>query len=182
MRPSNLVFIASFFFFPAWGLAQEINPPSPPQTLRTVQQVIDGGTLLLNGGETVRLIGVEAPPKPTNGKPNSATMGWWRQSQEFTASIVQNRKVWLEYDPNVRQDEQGRTWAYVYFKLEQGGSLGGGGVTVLSTPGTYMLNRLVLRYGMANSGNPFPFTYRAEFKQLEQQARNQQIGLFQQAF
>jgi endonuclease YncB( thermonuclease family) len=181
-RPSFLIFLVSLLFFHVWGLAQETNPPSPPPNLRSVDQVIDGGTLVLNGGEVVKLIGVQAPTKPSDDKPHSAAMGWWRQSQQFVASIVQNRKVWLEYDPNVKTDAQGNTWAYVYF-TSQGGSMGGaGGVTVLSTAGTYMLNRLVLRYGMANSGNPFPFTYRAEFNQLEREARNQQIGLFQQAF
>jgi endonuclease YncB( thermonuclease family) len=147
-----------------------------------VNQVLDGGTLVLNGGEVVRLIGVEAPKKPTHGKPNSAVMGWWRQSQEFTSSLVMGRKVWLEYDPSVRQDAQGNTWAYVYFKISGSESVGGGGVKVFTTPGTYMLNRLILRYGMANSGNPFPFQYRSQFKQLEYDARNSQIGLFQQAF
>lgn len=144
--------------------------------------MLDGGTLVLNGGETVRLIGVEAPKKPADANPNSASMGWWRQSQEFTASMVQGRKVWLGYDPNVRQDAQGNTWAYVYFTISGNESVGGGGVKVLTTPGTYMLNRLVLRYGMATGGNPFPFQYRSQFKQLEYDARNSQIGLFQQAF
>jgi endonuclease YncB( thermonuclease family) len=175
------IFFGLLFLFPFLLLAQE-TAPSPPQNLRSVEQVIDGGTLVLNGGEVVKLIGVEAPKKPADAKPNSASMGWWRQSQQFTASLVNGRKVWLEYDPNVRKDEQDNTWAYVYFTVDGTQSVGGGGVKVLTTPGTYMLNRLVLRYGMATSGNPFPFTYRAEFKQLEQDARNSQIGLFQQAF
>lgn len=172
----RIFLILGFLFGPIPALAQETSP-----TLRSVEKVPDGGTLVLNGGEVVRLIGIEAPKKPRDGKPNSASMGWWRQSEEFTESMVKGRKVWLEYG-KVPKDEQGHTWAYVFFQVASGESLGGGGAKVLLTPGTYMLNRLILRYGMASSGNPFPFKYRAQFKQLEHDARNSQIGLFQQAF
>lgn len=170
-----LVLLFFPFFLPSVS-AQEKSPP-----LRTVVKVLDGGTLVLNGREVVRLIGVQAPKSKEGAKPNSAVMGWWRRSKDFTESLVKNRKVWLEYG-QVRQDEAGNTWAYVFFKVEQGKSLGVPGASFLATAGTFLLNRLIIRYGMANSGNPFSFKYRSQFKQMERDARNSQIGLFQQAF
>ncbi|MDX1387107.1 MAG: thermonuclease family protein [bacterium] len=169
--------IATISLFFSFSLpAQESSQP----TLRTVEKVINGGEIVLEGGEVVRLIGVQAPRKQ-DAKPGSAAFGWWRRSQEFTSGMVLGRKVWLEYG-KVRKDEEGRTWAYVYFKLDSTQSLGGGGQTPLLTNGTYMLNRLVVRYGMATSGNPFSFRFRSQFKQMEQEARQNQTGLFQTGF
>jgi endonuclease YncB( thermonuclease family) len=157
-------------------LAQE----SPAPKMRTVDKVLNGGEIVLDGGEVVRLIGVQAPKKK-DAKPGSAAYGWWRRSQEFSSGMVLGRKVWLEYG-KVKKDPEGRTWAYVYFKLDSTVSLGGGGQKPLLTNGNYMLNRLVVRYGMATSGNPFSFRFRSQFKQMEQEARQNRTGLFQDAF
>lgn len=161
--------------------APALTPMTPPENQREVTQVLSGDTLVLKGGEVVRLIGVEAPQKPKQDKAGSAAQSWFERSREFTAGLVQGRKVWLKYG-EVKTDAQGRTWAFVYFDLKQGGTLGGGGQKFAATPGIYMVNEQVLRYGMATSGNPFPFALRTQFKQLENDARQMQTGLFQSNF
>jgi len=151
------------------------------QTTYTVQQVINGGKIVLNNGEVVRLIGVSAPKKPKDDKPKSAPMSWWRRSKEFTESLVKNRKIWLEYGKD-RKDKQGNTWAYVFFKVPDGQSLGAAGEKIFATSGTYMLNRLIIRYGMATVRNPFSFQYRSQFQMMENEAKRNQTGLFQTNF
>ncbi len=157
--------------------------------MRTVTKVIYGDTLQLDGGETVRLIGVQAPKyKPedlgSDGQPkdpNSASSSWVRRSREFTQGLVSGRQVWLE-DVGAGTDENGAKWVYLYFKLDSAQSLGGGGLKPLLSSGTYMVNRLVIQYGFATSGSPFSFQYRSQFKQMENDARRQQIGLWQTNF
>jgi endonuclease YncB( thermonuclease family) len=174
------LFISLLFLFPNVLLAQNT---------QKVVQVIDGSHLVLGSGETVSLLGVEAPSFPKakiekDGKikePNSATEAWAQRSKAFVEGIILNREVWLEYD-QVRQNSDGQTLAYVFFKLNEMKDTGGGGEKVLLTSGTYMLNRLILQYGYATSGSSYPFKYRAEFNQLESQARQQQAGLWQQDF
>ncbi|MCE9625846.1 MAG: thermonuclease family protein [Deltaproteobacteria bacterium] len=158
----------------------------PAQSAQKVVQVIDGGHLLLEGGETVALLGVEAPafPQPKvdkDGKvkkPNSLLENWARLSKAFAEGMVLNREVWLEYDQD-KQNTAGQTLAYVFFKLDAAQNLGGGGQKVLLAPGTYMLNRLILTYGFANAGSSYACKYRSEFNQLQNQAQQHQTGLFQ---
>ncbi len=154
---------------------------TPPTDQREVTQVLSGDTIVLAGGEVVRLIGVEAPKLPKDAKSGSAALSWFERSKAFTKGLVQGRKVWLKYG-EVKTDKEGRTWALVFFHLNKAGSLGGGGETFAATPGIYMVNELILRYGMATSGNPFSFPLRSSFKQLENDARQMQTGLFQSNF
>ncbi|MDD4051875.1 MAG: thermonuclease family protein [candidate division Zixibacteria bacterium] len=70
----------------------------------TVIRVIDGDTMVLNGDEQVRLLGIDTPEK---GEPfaDSATV--------FLAHLVVNREVTLKHDFRKR-DNYGRLLAYVY--------------------------------------------------------------------
>lgn len=173
MRPWILCFfLLSFFNLPV-ALSQE--------NLRSVKEVLNGGTLVLDNGEVVRLIGVSAPEKPKDDKPKSAPMSWYRRSKEFTESLVMGRKVWLEFG-KVKKDDQGNTWAYVFFKTTSGQTLGSGGSKFFATPGTYMVNRLLIRYGMATVHSPFSFQYRSQFQVMENEAKQNQTGLFQGNF
>jgi micrococcal nuclease len=64
-----------------------------------VIKVIDGNTLELANGETVRLIGIEAT----------------KEAYEFIKRRAQGKTIRLEFDQQQR-DEQGRLLAYVYVK------------------------------------------------------------------
>jgi len=158
------------------------------QQMRTVTQVIDGDTLVLDGSQTVVLLGAQVPgfapevKKDGKVKPlSSAGVGWADRAKQFTTSMVMGKQVWLEYD-KVQTDDQGRTLAYVFFKLDSAKTVGGGGEGVLLTSGTYMLNQLLLQYGFATSGSSYPFKYRAQFDQLQNQAQQQRAGLWQSNF
>lgn len=175
--------------FPLLALILLASVPARAQQMRTVVQVIDGGTLLLDGNQTVVLLGAQAPafPQPEIGKdgkpkkPDSLAVGFATRSQQFTEGMLAGRQVWLEFD-QTQTNNQGQTLAYVYFKIDSAKTLGGGGGKVLMTSGTYMLNRLLVEYGFATSGSSYPFKYRAQFDQLEQAARQQRIGLYQSNF
>jgi len=180
---TSLLFFVLCFLVPMGTEAQ-----TTPK-MRQVQQVISGNTLLLDGGEVVSLIGVQSPQFPQakvekDGKvkkPSSVAEGWARRAKEFTAGLVTGRPVWLEYG-KVKKNPAGQTLAYVYFKLDSAKALGGGGEKPLLTAGSYMVNRLIIQYGMATAGAPFDYKFQSQFKQMERQARIQQIGLFQSNF
>jgi micrococcal nuclease len=145
---------------------------------RKVAKVIDGVTLELEDGQTIRLIGVETPqPDPNN--PNKKK--WAEQATEFTRKLVEGRNVSLEYVKE-KNDEQGRAWAYVYFIIplkELSGIVDQSFVPFWGTGGQFMLNRMLIEYGYATIHSPFSFKYRTIFSQLEKNARVKQIGMWQ---
>ena len=156
--------------------------------MHTVTQVVDGGTIVLDGSQTVVLLGAQVPgfapevKKDGKVKPvSSAGLAWADRAKQFTTSMVMGKQVWMEYD-KTQTDDQGRTLAYVFFKLDGAKSLGGGGENILMTSGTYMLNRLLVQYGFATSGSSYPFKYRADFNELQNQAQQQRTGLWQSNF
>lgn len=70
----------------------------------TVKRVIDGDTLELANGETIRLIGIDIPEADTK----EAT-----EVKNFIKSLVEGKEVTLEFDVQER-DKYGRLSAYVY--------------------------------------------------------------------
>jgi micrococcal nuclease len=79
------------------------------QIWRTCVRVVDGDTLVLDGQETVRLIGVDTPETK---EPREPVEAFGQEAYEFTKSLVEGRKVRLEFDLE-RIDKYGRTLAYV---------------------------------------------------------------------
>ncbi|MDO8525041.1 MAG: thermonuclease family protein [Candidatus Omnitrophota bacterium] len=69
-----------------------------------VTKVIDGDTIVLENGEHVRYIGMDAPEK---GRP------YYGEATRENKRLVNGKKVRLEYDVE-RTDRYGRTLAYVY--------------------------------------------------------------------
>lgn len=70
----------------------------------TVREVIDGDTVVLNNGQKVRYLGVNAPE---HGQPYA------REATDFNRQLVSSVSVRLEFD-KVQQDRYGRLLAYVY--------------------------------------------------------------------
>ena len=95
--------------------------PAAPATVlsswRVCERVIDGDTIVLDGGEHVRLIGVDTPEKNDQ---REEVRRLARQATSFTRAQVAGRRVRLEYDQTHR-DRYRRTLAYVY--LEGGAML-----------------------------------------------------------
>lgn len=126
------------------------------QEWRSCTRVIDGDTIVLDGNETVRLIGVDTPETKDPRKP---VQYFGQEAYEFTKNLVEGKKVRLEYDQD-RTDKYDRTLAYVFLE-----------------DGTFVNAEIILQ-GYGHAYTEFPFKYLEEFRQLEKQARESKIGLW----
>jgi len=126
------------------------------QSWRTCVRVIDGDTIVLDGDETVRLIGVDTPETKDPRKP---VQYFGQGAYEFTRSLVEGKRVRLEYDQE-RIDKYGRTLAYVYLE-----------------DGTF-LNAEIIKQGYGFAYTQFPFKYLEEFRQYEREARGNERRLW----
>ncbi len=77
-----------------------------------VTKVLDGDTIVLEHGETVRYLGVDTPEL---GKKNGGPEFYSREAIKFNKQMVLFKKVRLEFDVE-QKDGHGRTLAYVYVK------------------------------------------------------------------
>ena len=75
-----------------------------------VTRVIDGDTFEIEGGERVRLIGVDTPESV---KPNAPVECYGRESGEYLKSLIEGKVVRLERDRTDR-DRYARLLRYVY--------------------------------------------------------------------
>jgi len=91
----------------AWGCAPK--PQGPPQQA-LVTQVLDGDTLVLAGGQRVRLLGIDAPEMAREGRPAEFLA---HKSKDLLAGLTQGKVVRLEYD-QLRYDHYGRLLAYLF--------------------------------------------------------------------
>jgi micrococcal nuclease len=125
---------------------------------RVCVSVTDGDTIVLDGGERVRLIGVDTPELHDPRKP---VQPFAREAKAFTQKRVGGRRVKLEYD-QTRLDRFGRTLAYVF--LEDG----------------TLLNLRIIEegYGFAYTKYPFRDDYMERFRQAEREARDRNRGLW----
>lgn len=92
-----------------------------------MKRVVDGDTLKLADGRSVRLIGIDTPEVhysdklvrdvKRSGRDIHAIQTLGKKASDFTKALCAGRKVRLEYDIEKR-DRYGRTLAYVY--LEDG--------------------------------------------------------------
>ncbi|RJR32675.1 MAG: nuclease [Deltaproteobacteria bacterium] len=83
-------------------------PQAPPQQARVVQ-VLDGDTLVLEGGARVRLLGIDAPEMEREGRPAEFLA---HKAKAYLAQLTQGKVVRLEYGP-LRYDHYGRLLAHI---------------------------------------------------------------------
>jgi len=123
-----------------------------------VERVIDGDTLVIAGGQRVRLIGVDTPETKHPDEPVSP-LG--EEATQFVRSLVEGRVVQLEFDRQ-RLDRYNRLLAYVWL------------------PDGRLLNEELIRAGYSAAETRFPYRrdMQKRFVAAEQQARNQQRGLW----
>ena len=119
-------------------------------------RVIDGDTIVIEGGERIRLIGVDTPELHHPKKP---VQYYAKEAKKFTKSLVEEKDVQLEYDRQ-RKDKYGRTLAYVYLKDRT------------------FLNIEIIKQGYGFAYTKFPFKYLIKFKEYEKEAREQKKGLW----
>ena len=127
----------------------------PSRSARCVR-VIDGDTILLEGGERVRLIGVDTPEV---ANPYRSEEEFGKEASAFTERLAEGNPVRLEFGRE-REDAYGRTLAYVY--LEDG----------------TLLNAELIRQGLGTAYTRYPFRFEKEFIRLEQEARQNGRGMW----
>ncbi len=130
---------------------------TPGYTYYQVKKVYDGDTVLLTNGQKVRLLGVNTPEVETRYKPAEAG---GEQAKTWLKEVLQNKKVRLETDVE-KKDKYGRKLAYLF--TEQG----------------LNINLQLLNKGLATLNiHPPNVKYSAEFIQAQQQAENNQAGVW----
>ncbi|MBI2058818.1 MAG: thermonuclease family protein [Nitrospirae bacterium] len=141
------------FFIPACGGAKLDASCGPPQGI--VQSVIDGDTIRLESGETVRYLLVDAPEI---GAKSQACFG--PEARELNVQLVENRTVDLSYDKECR-DKYGRLLAYVTLKRRS-------------------INALLIKrgFGCVMQIPPNGESRKVEFLTLQEKARASKRGLW----
>lgn len=160
------VFPAVLLLFPVCAIAGNTGMSSK------VEYVSDGDTLTLESGEKVRLIGVDTPEIHDDdhhrnlthakkyGQDPAVVDQFAQKARVFAQDAVLSREVRLEYDWQ-RRDKFGRTLAYVYRKSDG-----------------LFLNAELVKQGYGFAYTRFPFKYKKEFRNYEEEARKNRRGLW----
>jgi endonuclease YncB( thermonuclease family) len=94
---------------PAWAEGPSLPMVFEPGGSAVVESVIDGDSLTLADGRTVRMVGIQAPKLP-KGRPNFAEWPFAREAEAALAELVQGRTVALDFG-GTREDRYGRVLA-----------------------------------------------------------------------
>lgn len=126
----------------------------------TVERVVDGDTIVVSGGERVRLIGVDTPETKDPRRPVGC---FGKQASDFTASVLrEGSRVRLVGDAEPR-DRYDRLLAYAY-----------------RLPDGLFVNAELLRQGFGQVLSiPPNVAHAEEFVALARQAREAGRGLWQ---
>ncbi len=138
-----------------WRLAIKDNMPLSSKGAFRVTRVLDGDTIVLDNGETVRLIGVDAPEIH---HPEIPVQRFGEEATEFLRRFAEGFECTLEYESNDIRDQYGRLLAYVFVEDR-------------------LANPEMIRRGYAYAYTRFPFRRQTEFIALEREARERQYGL-----
>ena len=157
------------------GFAKEKKDDLEPHK---VTKVLAANILELDNKEIVRLVGVDPLPLDSTKEINKQ---WAEKAKAFSEALVLDNEVMVEY-PDEKPDEEGRKWAYVFFfmKIKKASRIVDQGMMPFwKGTGNYMLNRMLIEYGYANTKSPFSFRFRSQFMELEKHARNRQVGMWE---
>lgn len=125
------------------------------EVLYTVRRVIDGDTIELTDGRTVRYIGVDAPEQ-YRGRPAEC---FAHEATVFNRNLVEGKLIMLEKDTS-ETDRFGRLLRYVFVN-------------------DVLVNGELVAAGYAKSTAYLPdVKYQEELAQLERFAKEQNIGLW----
>lgn len=78
--------------------------PEPKDGVYKVGEVLDGDTIVLETGEKLRYLGIDAPEQ---------TQRWGEEAKNFNQKLVLGKKVKVEFD-RIKLDKYGRLLAYVW--------------------------------------------------------------------
>jgi len=125
-----------------------------------VVKVLEGDTLLLRGGTTVRLMGIDTPQTRIS---NNLFIDIGKKAISVTKSLVEKKKVRLELvDPAMRSGNDARKFAYVFVSGR-------------------MVNAILLKKGLGVISQSFPpdDKYAAYFVRNQAQAAQAKAGIWQ---
>lgn len=134
---------------------------SDTEPVTIITRVIDGDTVELNTGETVRYIGIDAPEV---GKEGSKTAQCYaEEAEQRNSELVLNKAVRLEKDTS-ETDRYGRLLRYVYVE-------------------DTLVNESLVKEGFAFAKSYKPDTKLQDiFKIAQQAAKNEKKGLWGKCF
>ncbi|HSG05118.1 MAG TPA: thermonuclease family protein [Nitrospiria bacterium] len=164
-RLTRFLIIPLFFWivlgFPSGLFAQTSLPGVDGPVL--VIRVIDGDTIELKGGERVRYLGIDAPERHRRiqGRWVGVEEPFSEEAYVFNRERVEGKGVRLEFDREIR-DHYRRLLAYVFV-------------------GDEMINEELIEAGLVRVRiHPPNFRYKDIFKQAEQKARLEGMGLWRE--
>jgi micrococcal nuclease len=138
--------------------------PSEDWSSAVVEKVVDGDTVVLQSGEKVRLIGINAPETDGGGEQFGVEAKLWLQEK------VEGRKVYLEKDVS-DTDQYGRTLRYLWVDIPDGISE--------NNIREFMVNAVMVAEGYAQ-----PYTFPPDVRyadlimELAREAHSQERGLW----
>jgi len=134
---------------------QILLPPKGSKGVLKVIKVVDGDTVVLSDGRTLRYIGVDTPER---GQP------FYEVAKNFNRKLVLGRVVELEFDIE-RYDRYGRLLAYVFVRDAKGKRI--------------FVNAELIRNGFAKVYTKPPNVRYADlFVRLQKEAREKRRGLW----
>ena len=134
---------------------QILLPPKGSKGVLKVIKVVDGDTVVLSDGRTLRYIGIDTPER---GQP------FYEVAKNFNRKLVLGRVVELEFDIE-RYDRYGRSLAYVFVKDAKGKRI--------------FVNAELIRNGFAKVYTKPPNVRYADlFVRLQKEAREKRRGLW----
>src|SRR3989339_1204503 len=121
-----------------------------------VKKVIDGDTLILSSGDTVRLIGVDTPELH---HPEVPVQRFASEAMEFSRKFAEGFVCRVEVEGSDNRDKYGRLLAYIRINGR-------------------LLNSELIRLGYGYAYRRFAFEKSEEFARLEAAARKSGYGLW----
>jgi len=150
----RIAFVLTLFLLAGYESAL---PAYDPPARARVHSVSDGDTIVLEGGQRVRYLGIDAPEVTHEGTPGGPLGD---EAARYNRELVSGRSVMLEFERE-REDDYGRLLAYVF--LEDG----------------TLVNREMVRRGLAYlCAKQRPLRYWDRLLDAQRQAMKERRGLW----
>jgi endonuclease YncB( thermonuclease family) len=144
---------------------QKTSKSSDLNTIETglVNRVIDGDTLVLEDGRTIRYLNVDTPETK---KPNTIVQCFGPEASAYNSALVQGKKISLRRDKE-NEDRYGRDLRFVFLEGRDTSKI------------ENSVNAIMVRqgYGRALIIKPNN-TFEDEFRKIEAEAKDQKAGLW----
>ncbi|QDT65016.1 thermonuclease family protein [Calycomorphotria hydatis] len=132
-------------------------PLELPEIQARVVRIVDGDTLIIDGGYRVRLIGVDTPESV---HPDLPPQPYAEEASEYLRELISGKIVRLEFDQE-RTDRYGRLLAYLWLD-------------------GLLINEEIISQGYGKAVTHFPTSsyYKSRFRAAEAEARQAERGIW----